>query len=224
MHPATLRQLLGLSAFVALLVMLYSMVPPEEIIKSVERLAVSLWIAVPVFLVLYLIRPFLAWPVSAISIVLGYLYGPFVLPLALAGTVVSTIPLYLLARYLQHDAGFLGRVGEVGRIVRQLTGDIETVTAVRLSPLPTDAVSYAFGLSGMPFRPYIFGTTVGEAPWVITAVLIGASASQLAVSGVEPHPVLLITTLAIAALLLLARPAYRRVTAPDADTRESLLG
>lgn len=212
MHPATVRQLAGALLFVGVAATAFVVTSPTAVFSHVDALAATPILAGAVVLALYLVRPLLAWPISALSILLGYLYGPAAVPIALCGAVVTTLPPYLVARQFGHDAGILARVGDVGMSVRNTTGDLRGVIAVRLAPLPTDPVSYAAGVAGIPLRPYVAGTALGEAPWVVTAVFLGASMGQLTTTGVSTDPLLLLVTIALAALLVVSGPAYRRLT------------
>jgi uncharacterized membrane protein YdjX (TVP38/TMEM64 family) len=208
---ASLRQAAGVGVVLVVAVAAALTTSPEAVSARVEELTHRPLLFAGVLLALYLVRPLLAWPISALSILLGYVLGPAAIPIAMAGAVVTALPAYALARYLGHDAGFLARVGDVGDVVRRTTGDLRGVIAVRLAPLPTDPVSYAAGLAGVPLRPYVAGTAIGEAPWVVAAVLLGASAGELTTAGGAADSLLLVTTVALATLLALAGPAYRRV-------------
>ena len=212
MHRATARQLVGIAVVVAIAAAAAYSSSPRAVLHAVGTLT-DRPVALGVVLVgLYLSRPLLAWPISALSILLGYLLGPEAIPIALAGAVVTTLPAYLLARRLGHDVGLLARVGDAGTAVRQTTGDLRGTIAVRLAPLPTDPVSYAAGLAGVPLRPYVLGTAIGEAPWVGAAVLLGASMGQLTTTGVSVSPLVLATFVALAVLLAVSRPAYRHLS------------
>ncbi|MFO7926443.1 MAG: TVP38/TMEM64 family protein [Halobacteriota archaeon] len=212
MHRATVRQLFAIAILAAIAALAAISTSPEAILGQMDLLADRPALLAFALVALYLTRPVLAWPISALSILLGYLFGPLAIPVALAGAVVTTFPPYLLARYLGHDAGLFARIGEAGKAVRRTTGDLRGVVAVRLAPLPTDPVSYAAGLAGVPVRPYVLGTAVGEAPWVGTAVLLGASMGQLVTTGLSASPLLLGTTIALALLSALSRPAYKRLS------------
>ena len=217
MKRASLRQLTGIAAVLAVAGVAALMTSPEALFSSAERLAERPATFAVVVVAAYLLRPLLAWPISALSILLGYVLGPAAVPVALAGAVVTALPAYAVARYLGHDAGLLARVGDAGTAVRRTTGDLRGIVAVRLAPLPTDPVSYAAGLAGVPLRPYVAGTAVGEAPWVVAAVLLGASAGELTRTGLSADPLVAVTAVALAALLALSGPAYRRVSGSDAD-------
>jgi len=214
---ASLRQVAGLALLLAVAGAAALTTSPDALFARAERLAERPALFAVVLLGTYLVRPLLAWPISVLSILLGYVLGPVAIPVALAGAVVTALPAYAVARYLGHDAGILARVGDAGDAVRRTTGDLRGIVAVRLAPLPTDPVSYAAGLADVPLRPYVAGTALGEAPWVVAAVLIGASAGELTAAGRSADPLLLVTTVALAALLALSGPAYRRVSGGATD-------
>jgi len=216
-HRATARQLLGIGVLGSVAVAAALSASPGRILGEIDALAGRPALLAAALPLLYLARPLLAWPISALSVLLGYLFGPAAIPVALAGAVITTLPAYLLARRLGHDAGLLSRVGDAGTVVRRTTGDLRGVVAVRLAPLPTDPVSYAAGLAEVPFRPYALGTALGEAPWVGTAVLLGASMGRLAATGPAVSPLLLGTAAAVALLVALSRPAYRRLAGETAE-------
>jgi len=211
-HRATARQLVGVGAFASIAGLAALSTSPESVLAGIDVLAERPVLLGGAVLALYLLRPLFAWPISALSILLGYLFGATAIPVALAGAVFTTLPAYLLARRLGHDAGLFARVGDAGATVRRTTGDLRGTIAVRLAPLPTDPVSYAAGLAGVPLRPYALGTAVGEAPWVVTTVMLGASMSELVTAGFSASPLLIGTTVALAFLVALSRPAYRRLS------------
>lgn len=219
MHRATVRQLAGITVVALVAGAAALATSPSALFAHAETLAGRPALLAVALLLVYLVRPLLAWPISALSILLGYLYGPVAVPVALAGAVVTTLPAYTTARYLGHDAGLLARVGDAGSLVRKTTGDLRGVVAVRLAPLPTDPVSYAAGLAGVPLRPYVAGTALGEAPWVVATVLLGASMGQLTTVGLTGDPLLLVTTVALAVLLALSGPAYRRLAETHAGAQ-----
>lgn len=210
-NRATARQLVGIGVVVAIAGTAALSTSPSALFAHAEALATRPALLAVALVGIYLVRPVLAWPISALSVLLGYLFGPVAIPIALGGAVMTALPAYTLARHLGHDTGMLARVGNAGSVVRRTTGDVRGIIAVRLAPLPTDPVSYAAGLAGVPLRPYVLGTAIGESPWVVTAVLLGASMGELTTAGMSADPLLVVTTLALAGLLALSGPAYRRV-------------
>lgn len=211
MHPATARQLVGFGVVAAVAIAAFLTTDPEVVAEHAETLAARPALLAVVLFVLYLVRPLFAWPISVLSVLLGYLFGPIAIPVALAGAVLTTLPAYFLATYLGHNRGVLARVGDAGELLRKTTGDLRGVMVVRLAPLPTDPASYVVGLAGVPLRPYVVGTAVGEAPWVVTAVLLGAAADQLTAVDHAVDPLLVATLTALAALLALSRPVFNRL-------------
>ena len=212
MHRATVRQLFGIAILVAIAAGAAMSTSPQAVLGTVDVVASQPLLLGVVLLGLYLIRPLLAWPISALSILLGYLFGPVAIPAALIGAVLTTLPPYVIARSIGHNAGILAHVGQIGTAVRKTTGNLRGIIAVRLAPLPTDPVSYTAGLAGVPLRPYVLGTALGESPWVVTAVLLGASMGQLVTTGLSVSPLIIGTALALAILLVLSRPAYRHLS------------
>ena len=212
MHRATVRQLAGISIVAGIAAAAAYASSPGAVLGGVETLTARPLLFAFTLVGLYLARPLLAWPISALSVLLGYLFGPEAIPVALAGAVLTTLPAYLLARWFNHEVGLLARVGDAGATVRRTTGDLRGVIAVRLAPLPTDPVSYAAGIAGVPFRPYVLGTAIGEGPWVGAAVLLGASMGQLTTTGLSASPLVFATVVALALLLAVSRPAYRHLS------------
>ena len=159
---------------------------------------------------LYLLRPLLAWPITALSVLVGYRYGVAVgLPVALAGAVLTSLLPYAFARHYRDRPGPFGVAVAGSERFFEATGGLRGVVAIRLAPTPAEPVSLAAGAAGVPLVSFVVGTAIGELPWTVAAVLAGHSLSRLSVAGaVGAGPWLLIAGLAAAALLL-AGPAYR---------------
>lgn len=161
--------------------------------------------------VLYLVRPLFAWPISPISALVGFVLGvTYGIPVALAGAVLTCLPPFYFASYVDEGDGFLGRIGRAGRRVVEVTGATRGVLAARLSPMPADPVSYGAGFSGVSSRAFVGGTLVGEIPWVTLEVLAGASMRQLSLAGLGASVHVVVGSAAVA-VLVLAGPAYRHV-------------
>lgn len=158
---------------------------------------------------LYLLRPVVLWPISAVSILVGYVIGPVGVPVGLAGAVLTCLPPFVAARTLR-TGGLFERVGSVGERLVSATGACRGLIAARLAPLPADPVSYAAGLSGVSVGAFVTGTAVGELPWVTAAVLAGSSMRTLTLEGVQPGLPLVVGATSLA-VLVLAGPAYRHV-------------
>lgn len=208
MQRATARQLLGLAVLGTVTLAAAFTLSPEDIARRVTALAADPWTFGAVLVVAYLLRPVVAWPISVLSVVVGFALGPAGVPVALGGAVLTCLPPYLLARRLGHDAGLLGTLGDHGRHYFSTTGHLRGVVAARLAPLPADPVSYTAGLAGVSAGRYALGTALGELPWVTAAVLVGASAETVTTEGVHGGPAIIVGATGLA-VLLLSGPAYQ---------------
>jgi len=210
MRQSTRRQALGLAVVAGTALAAAVAFTPAGVLQEVEHLA-----AHPVLFVLglagvYLLRPLFVWPISAVSVLVGYVYGPELgIPVALVGAVGTCLPPFLLARYAAED-GLFGSLGTSGERLVEATGELRGVFAARLAPLPADAVSYAAGLSGVSTSSFVGATIAGEIPWVTAAVLAGASMRRLTLQGIESGLPLVVGAAALA-VLVLAGPAYRHL-------------
>lgn len=218
MKRATQRQLLGIAGLVGIAGVAAVLSSPGTIIAELEGLAARPWLFALALVAVYLIRPFLLWPVTSIALVLGFLYGPAVaMPLALAGAALTAMPPYLIGRYWQSEIGLFGTLGSSGQQIVDVVGETRGVIAARLSPVPGDPISYTAGLAGVSLRPFLAGTVIGEIPWALVAVFAGASMRNLTVSEFAISPELIVA-LAGLAVILLAGPVYnhyRTNAAPD---------
>jgi uncharacterized membrane protein YdjX (TVP38/TMEM64 family) len=181
---------------------------PTAVLRWVESLAGQPALFAVVLAGLYLCRPLALLPVAVCSVLVGYVYGLAGIPVALAGAAVTNLPVFLLARYTTLGGSFATRFGtHAGRFVAT-AGAFRSVLVARLLPLPSDAVSYAAGLTRVPLGYYVLGSTCGEIPWVVAAVLAGRSMHDLTAPGATVGLDVVVGLLALAALLL-AGPAYR---------------
>ena len=181
------------------------MLSPSGALERLRPLAGSPWF--PVALVgLYLVRPFLAWPITLCSALVGLRYGVALgLPLALVGAVATSFLPYAVARRTDTTGGVLGRLTDGSRRYFGTAGDLRGLVAARLAPTPAEPVSAAAGAAGLSARTFALGTAIGELPWTVAAVVAGASVEHLDAS-LDPW---LLAAGATLALALLLAPAYR---------------
>lgn len=86
----------------------------------------------------------------------------------------------------------------------------------RVVPIPAQTTSVVAGAAPVSTRDYLLGTAVGETPWVVASVTIGSSLYRLTIENVSFDPWLIAGTV-VAALVLLAGPAYEFLTEDDDD-------
>jgi uncharacterized membrane protein YdjX (TVP38/TMEM64 family) len=211
MNAATRRQLTSVAALLAVAALAAVFLSPARVVRELEHFASHpLQFGVALAL-LYLVRPFLFWPVSSVAVLLGYLYAPAVaVPIALLGAGLTGLPPFALARYANSEAGVFRTFADPGRDLVDAVGEVRGVVGGRLSPVPGDVVSYAAGLSEVSLGAFLLGTVIGEVPWALVAVVAGNSMRTLTVSGFSPDPFVLLGIAGLA-VLVLGRPLYRHL-------------
>ncbi|MEF8800211.1 MAG: VTT domain-containing protein [Halolamina sp.] len=186
---------------------------PQWLLGRVTWLAADPVRFVGALVLLAAVRPFLAWPTTLLAVVVGYGWGIGGLPLALALIVLTSVPLFLLGR--RSNTG--GRFADAGERAVDVTGDLRSVVISRLFPAPSDVVSFAAGLAGVPLRAFALGTAIGELPWAFAGIVAGESIQTVLAEGlgavVSPQ---LAVAAALVGLLLLAGPVYRHATQESA--------
>ncbi|MEE6209425.1 VTT domain-containing protein [Salarchaeum sp. III] len=196
-----------LAAVAGCCVLALALFVPDTMLARVRGVVASPWFPL-VLVALYAVRPFLAWPVSALSVLVGYAYGlPLGVPIALLGAVgTSLIPYYVGGR-LPTAGRVLGRVRSGGERYFAAAGDTRGVVAARLAPTPAEVVSTGAGIAGVPLWAFVVGTLVGELPWTIAAVGLGASLDSFSLqSAFDP---VFVGACVLLAVLVLAGPLYR---------------
>jgi uncharacterized membrane protein YdjX (TVP38/TMEM64 family) len=217
MEPAVRRQLAGVALLGGIIAVSHLLLPQSPL-AALGSLTGQPVVFAAVLAAVYLARPLVAWPISLVSVVVGYAYGVAVgLPIALAGAVGTSMAPYLLARYYDPEGGPLGRLAVWGREAFDWSGDTRGVTAARLAPVPADAISYGAGLANVSVSAFVVGTFVGEIPWTVAAVLAGSSLESLTVSGLAGTDPTLLVAMAVVAVVLLARPLHERLGRPTAE-------
>ncbi len=211
------------------------LVSPSSVVVAVESLAanpVAFGMAVAG---LYLVRPLFAWPTTPLAAVVGYGYGITMgVPFALGGVIVTVTPVFLGVRIAVGDdadgstdtqadereherapkspfTGLFQRTNAVIDRYYEAAGPLRGVTASRLAPVPSDLSTCAAAVSGVSFRTFVLGTLLGELPWTLGAVVVGASAGTVATDGVGELGLMLSVACCLAVLCLLAGPVYRVV-------------
>lgn len=217
MERATRRQVLGMGCLGAIALVAALLFSPATVVAQLEHLATHPLQFALALVAIYLVRPFLLWPVSSIALVLGYVYGPVIaLPIAIAGAAISGLPPFVVARYARSDVGPFSSVADTGRRLTDAVGETRGVLVARLSPVPGDPISYASGLSNVSLGAFLTGTLLGEVPWALVTVLAGDSMRTLSVTGftLSPSAVLAIAGLGI---IVLSGPLYSHFREPQPE-------
>ena len=185
---------------------------PRWVLSRLDWLAADPVRFTAALLALALVRPLLAWPTTLIAVAVGYSWGLRGLPIALALIALTSVPPFLVARRSADG----GRFASAGARAVDATGDLRGVIVSRLLPAPSDVVSVGIGLSGVPLRAFVVGTAVGELPWAVAGIVAGQSIQRVLREGLGAVIELeLVAAAGVAALLLLAGPAYRHLRDPQ---------
>ena len=186
--------------------------PVADVVANVQWRERQWPVVVGGLLALYLVRPFLLWPLSAISVLVGFTFGfPYGVPLVLGGTLLSCVPPFLVARRFDGEFRYVDWARDWGSALVGSVGELRGVIVARLSPAPADAVSYGAGIAGVSTRAFVAGTLVGELPWAAFYVLLGRSLRTVTAAAHERPDVRLLLVAAALSLLLLVRPLYEHV-------------
>ena len=184
------------------------LVSPEAVIRRLGAVLDSPYFPLVLF-GLYLVRSLIAWPITALAVLVGFEYGLVLgVPIALAGAVVSTYVPYALTRYTEFESSLLERAERIADHFFDATGDVRGVVTARVAPVPAQTTSVAAGAAPVHTKEYLLGTLIGETPWAVAAVMIGASLHRLTVESVSFSPWLIAGTV-LATAVLLAGPAYK---------------
>jgi uncharacterized membrane protein YdjX (TVP38/TMEM64 family) len=177
--------------WIAVLAVIGVILGPAEIITAYEHVSpqgirdlIGSFGALTVvaFLVISILRPFFFIPTTPFTIASGFLFGFWQGILwSLAGTTLSAILTFFIARYLFHDyimRRFSGRIRGIDRAIE--SRGWRFILFLRLIPmLPFDIVSYIAGISSIRFRDYMIGTVLGELPGAFVLVMLGSSLDRV---------------------------------------------
>ncbi|WP_255167695.1 TVP38/TMEM64 family protein [Natrononativus amylolyticus] len=219
MAPSTSVRALAGVAILGSVVAAGLFVSPTAAGPAVEAVVDDPFLFGLVVLGLYLLRPLVAWPTTPLAVIVGYGYGVAVgVPVALGGVCLTVVPTYVAVRWLENgrrpavdsaSRGYLERAVDVSERYYEATGPVRGVVASRLAPIPSDVSTAAAAASGIKLRHLLFGTALGELPWTVAAVAVGASAATITTEGIADFGGLLAVAGGVGAVLLLAGPVYR---------------
>jgi uncharacterized membrane protein YdjX (TVP38/TMEM64 family) len=112
-----------------------------------------------------------------LPIAAGYVYGVWAFPLVYGSIAFASALAFLAARYVARDKilALLARRPKYRALDRAVAEDgWQVVVLFRLSPIvPFNLQNYAFGVTAIPFLPYLGATLVGIVPGVAIYVYFG---------------------------------------------------
>ncbi|ELY42052.1 TVP38/TMEM64 family protein [Natronorubrum sulfidifaciens] len=201
------------------------LVSPTAMFGVVESVAADPYLFGLVVVGLYLLRPLFVLPTTPLAVVVGYGYGVTLgIPIALIGVVATVVPVFIAVRWIgagETDTTPALRDGWFGVLFErtettvsryyETAGPIRGVVVSRLAPIPSDISTCAAAVSDVRLRELVVGTALGELPWTVAAVVVGASAATVTTDGLGELGIPLTVACLLAAVALLAGPVYRTV-------------
>ncbi len=141
--------------------------------------------ALLVLVAIYLVRPLLLLPMTALTVFVGFLLGAVWGTLfALVMVLLSATTAYLLARWLGPRRPPEGSLATGFR-----TRAFEAVLIARLTFIPGDLVNYTAGIVAIPFGSFALATALGGLPGLLMGVLAGAAIEgAFSFSGLRLNP------------------------------------
>ena len=137
-----------------------------------------------VFALAYIPASILFVPASVLTLGAGFVFGVTRgTTIVSIGSTAGAAAAFLVARtigqtWVRRQLAGRPALDAVGRAVE--TEAFKVVLLTRLSPLfPFNVLNYAFGLSSVPFRTYVFGSWLGMLPGTLMYVYLGSAAQSV---------------------------------------------
>lgn len=189
---------------------------PENLLAGYDNLSpdgIKLFVlsfgglAILIFLIISLIRPFFFLPLTPFTMASGFLFGiGWGLTLAMVGSTLSALLVFGISRYLFQDyvkRKILIKYPAMDSRIQE--NGWRYVLFLRLIPvLPYDVTGYLAGASRVRLRDYLLGTVAGELPGAIILVIFGSSLA-------EPGSLIFYVSLIMALSLLVLPELARRL-------------
>jgi uncharacterized membrane protein YdjX (TVP38/TMEM64 family) len=208
---------LGAALLLAAIVALWSLLPVSEWLEALRGWIVGLGVpGVVVFALIYILGAVVLAPEALLTILAGFAYGFWGLPIVLVAATIGAAAAFLIARYLARERvrAAMTRRRNLAAIDRAVAEEgWKIVGLLRLSPLvPFNLQNYLFGATGIPFLHFVaatfFGIIPGTALYTYLGVLGGAASEAGPVKWVL-FALGLVATIAVP--VLIARTARQKL-------------
>ncbi|WP_256758950.1 TVP38/TMEM64 family protein [Cohnella sp. WQ 127256] len=139
------------------------------------------WVAPFLYIAIYIVRPFILFPASVLSMAGGLAFGTwFGMIYTLVGAVTGAVLSFLVAKKI--GGGFF-RGKEDPRLVKieraMERRGFMMVLLLRIAPfVPFDLVSYAAGIAQVRLRAFLPATIIGTLPGTFAYNFLGASLTK----------------------------------------------
>ena len=218
---------LGAALLLGAVIALWSTLPLREWLDWLRGWILGLgFTGVLVFAVIYILGAVVLAPEALLTILAGFAYGFWGLPIVLVAATLGAAAAFLIARYLARNRvrAAMARRRNLAAIDRAVAEDgWKIVGLLRLSPLvPFNLQNYLLGATGIPFPHFVaatfFGIIPGTALYTYLGVLGGAAGEAGPVKWVLFALGLAAT---VAAAVLIARTARQKLREAGLETGDS---
>ena len=202
----------GLVLAVAAIAAAWYLLPIADWLADLREWMLDLgWLGVLIFVAVYILGAIVMAPEAVLTVIAGFAYGFWGLPVVLAAATLGAAVAFLIARYLARERvrRFIAGRRQLAAIDRAIAEEgWKIVGLLRLSPLvPFNLQNYVFGVTAIPFRHFVAATLIGIIP--VTAMYIYVGALGNAVSDGAPVNwtffVAVLVATAIVAILITAK-------------------
>jgi uncharacterized membrane protein YdjX (TVP38/TMEM64 family) len=180
----------GLAALLAAACLGWFLLPVDDWLNAFRRWIGGLgpW-GVAAFAVVYVAAALLLVPEAPLTIAAGVAYGAWAFPLVYAAAIVGAALAFLVARHAARAPvqAFVARRPKLRAVDQAVSEDgWKIVALLRLSPLvPFNLQNYFFGITDIPFAPYLAATSGGIVPGTALYVYVGVLGKAMS-GGAEP--------------------------------------
>jgi uncharacterized membrane protein YdjX (TVP38/TMEM64 family) len=159
------------------------LLPVADWLKDLRDWIVALGFpGVVIFAMIYVAGAVILAPEALLTIVAGFAYGFWGLPIVLVAATIGASLAFLIARYVARDKVrlLLAKRRNLAALDKAVAEDgWKIVALLRLSPLiPFNLQNYLFGVTAIPLRHFVAATFVGIIPGTALYVYLGALGNQ----------------------------------------------
>lgn len=166
-----------------------------------------------VFILIYCLAPVLFFPPTLLTVLGGFIFGPWwtALYVFIGGSIGAGLA-FLVGRYLAQEWVEKNAKGMLAKIKTGVEeGGWRYVAVSRLIPvMPFTILNFAFGLTRMPLRTYIWSSGVFMMPGTLVYAYMGHLGQELAFGGDNLFTRLMICLFALALIGLVGNFCFKR--------------
>ena len=169
---------IGAGALLAILALGWYLLPVGLWLGDLREWIVGLGLrGVAIFVAIYIVGAVVLAPEALLTIVAGFAYGFWGLPIVVVAATIGASLAFLIARYLARDRVqlLLARRRNLAAIDRAVAEDgWKIVALLRLSPaIPFNLQNYLFGVTAVPFTHFVLATFAGIIPGTALYTYVG---------------------------------------------------